>query len=38
MDKLVTMNARTQLETNSRLEKILADRRACLARKDSKKA
>ncbi|AGB29435.1 hypothetical protein Prede_2162 [Prevotella dentalis DSM 3688] len=37
MDKLVTMNAQVELQTNSRLEKILADRRAALADKESKK-
>lgn len=38
MDKLVTMNAQTELQTSSRLEKILAERRASLAQKDSKRA
>jgi len=38
MDKLVTVNAQTELQTNSRMEKILAERRAILAQKESKRA
>ncbi|MDD4533070.1 MAG: hypothetical protein WCS15_03655 [Prevotella sp.] len=35
-DKLLTVNAQAELQTNSRLEKILADRRATLAQKGRK--
>jgi len=38
MNKLTIMNAQADLQTNSRLAKILADRRATLARKEDKKA
>lgn len=38
MDKLVTMNAQSELQTSSRLEKILGDRRAILARKGDQKS
>lgn len=38
MNKLVTTNAQDDLQTRSRMEKILAERRASLAEKDSKKA
>lgn len=37
MDKLVTMNAQDELQLNSRMEKILAARRATLAEKNRKK-
>ncbi|PVX53506.1 hypothetical protein C7379_11119 [Hallella colorans] len=37
MDKLTIMNAQADLQTYSRLEKILADRRATLACKEDKK-
>ncbi|MBP7856871.1 MAG: hypothetical protein KAZ98_03240 [Prevotella sp.] len=33
MDKLVTINEQVELQTNSRLEKILGERRATLAKK-----
>lgn len=38
MDKLVAMNALAELQTSSRLEKILGDRRAILAQKENKKS
>lgn len=37
MDKLVTMNSQSELQTSSRMEKILAARRATLAERESKK-
>lgn len=37
MNKLVTMNEMVQLHADSRIEKILGDRRAALASKNDKK-
>lgn len=38
MDKLVTMNIQCEVQNSTRMEKILADRRAVLAEKESKRA
>ena len=34
MDKLVTMNAQSKIQVSSRFAKIMADRRATLAKKE----